>query len=436
VTVDEVDEVDEAVEGFLAHPHAVRLDCPVQPYAWGGREFLADLLGLPAVADEPRAELWIGAHPSAPSRAVIDGARVALDALVARAPQALLGPAASRFGALPYLLKVLDVRAMLSIQAHPTRAQAEDGVARENAAGVPIGAAHRNYRDASHKPEAQVALTEFWLLHGFRPIDQMRAVLGARRELAEISRWLAGSESGGLPARARLERLYTRVMTMPQRDVDGLLDPLLERLMPQYEAGRIDPASPDFWAARAAGAFVRPGGHRDRGILSIYLLNLVRLAPGEGTFIGAGVLHAYLSGVAVEVMASSDNVLRGGLTPKHVDVPELLRILRFDPCVPVVTRGEVRSPGERVFEGPAEEFELRRLVLPPGATHVARAAAGPDTLVVLEGEVVVHGVGDTVPAPRGTAVFVPAGLHYELTTGAGALVFVAAVRSVSEICDT
>jgi mannose-6-phosphate isomerase len=432
----------EAIARFAAHPHPLRLQPVIQPYAWGGHEFLADLVGLPSAPGQPRAELWAGAHPGGPATVHLgDDIHMRLDELVERAAPAVLGRASlARFGPhLPYLLKVLDVRAMLSIQAHPTLEQAAEGFAREDAAGVPRSAPHRNYRDANHKPEAQVALTEFWLLYGFRPLREIRRLLGERPELAPLLSALpAGTESPEADAPAALRRLYTHMMTMPQPEIDALLDPLLQRLAghvhpasPSSSSSSADPApagfSPDFWAARAASEFALPGGARDRGILSIYLLNLVRLAPGQATFIGPGVLHAYLSGVAVEIMASSDNVLRGGLTPKHVDVPELLRILRFDPTVPQVVDGEVVSAVEREFRGPAEEFVLARLDLGPGR-EVCRRSTSAEVLLVVEGDLAVAGAGGSLALGRGQLALVPADVEATLTAAAhGATVFRAAV---------
>jgi mannose-6-phosphate isomerase len=422
----------EAIARFAAHPRLLRLEPVIQPYAWGGHEFLADLVGIAPAVDQPCAELWAGAHPGGPAVVRLgDDVRMRLDELVDSAPEAVLGrPSLDRFGPhLPYLLKVLDVRTMLSIQAHPTLEQARAGFAREQAAGVPNSSPTRNYRDPNHKPEAQVALSEFWLLYGFRPVHAIRHLLGERRELAPLLALLP--EVHAADDAAALQGLYEHVMTMPQDDVDAMLDPLIRRLAAQVDATSsgplLAPTSPDYWALRAAREFVLPGGARDRGIVSIYLLNLVRLQPGQATFIGPGVLHAYLSGVAVEIMASSDNVLRGGLTPKHVDVPELLRILRFEPVVPQVVDGDAVSGVEREYRGPAEEFALSRLTLQPGQ-RARRRSASAEVLLVLEGDAVAEGPGEPLSLRRGQLALVPAGLDYQLKAEAGtATVFRAAL---------
>ena len=254
--------------------------------------------------------------------------REPLDKLIAEAPEAILGQAANAHfgGRLPYLFKILDVHKMLSIQAHPTLAQARRGFARENAEGISLEASSRNYKDDNHKPEIGVALTEFWMLHGFRPLEQIAETFGQYSRAGCADARLspaAGCRPATImrPAAGLLRELYSNVMTMPQEQVDSLLNALLSRLQAKPPS---DKDSADYWALRAAENFPLPGGHRDRGIFSVYLLNLVHLRPGQGTFQPAGVLHAYLEGVNVELMANSDNVLRGGLTTKHVDVPELL----------------------------------------------------------------------------------------------------------------
>ncbi len=412
----------------------------VQHYDWGGLDFIPTLLGSANAERKPCAELWIGAHPKAPSIVELAEREVPLNQFIAEAPQNILGPSASdRFGGtLPYLFKVLDVARMLSIQVHPTREQARNGFARENAAGIAPQAAERNYKDENHKPEVAVALTEFWMLHGFRPLEQIAETLNAVPELRTIMPdfaqrlALAGDAAG---ARGELLRdFYRTVMTMPQERADTLLDQLVTRLA---AAGPTDKNDPDYWVVRAAATFPPVEGHRDRGIFTIYLLNLVRLRPGQGTFQPAGVLHAYLEGVNVELMANSDNVLRGGLTPKHVDVPELLRILSFDSGVPQVLEGELSGSGERVYRTTSDEFEVSRIDLAPGQEHRARAAHGPDSIVVLEGSAILISSGQNIPLVRGSIVFVPFGTEYVLhATDAFATLFKATVPGRSAVISS
>ena len=403
----------------------------VQHYDWGGYDFIPGLLGIANSGRMPFAELWMGAHPMAPATADVAGIAVPLDRLIAEAPERILGPLASaRFsGRLPYLFKVLDVASMLSIQVHPTKEQAAAGFARENAAGIDLGVAERNYKDANHKPEVAVALTDFWMLHGFRPLDQIAEALRKVPELRSIMPdFSARLERAGDATQARrdlLRDLYRTVMTMPQAHVDLVLNALVERLATSAQS---DKDGPDYWAARAVETFPPVEKHRDRGIFSTYLLNLVHLRPGQGTFQPAGTLHAYLEGVTVELMANSDNVLRGGLTRKHVDVPELMGILSFDDGTPQVLDGEPGGGPDRVYRTPSDDFELSRLDLAPSGHYLGQAAHGPDSIIVLDGAATLTARGRSIPLARGAIVFVPFGTHYSLNAGtAPAMLFKASI---------
>jgi mannose-6-phosphate isomerase len=348
-----------------------------------------------------------------------------LDQLIADAPEAILGQAAkARFGGrLPYLFKILDVHKMLSIQAHPTLAQARAGFARENAEGIRLDASHRNYKDDNHKPEIGVALTEFWMLHGFRPLEQIAQTFEHTPELGalmpEFPQRLAAAGHHHDSRRSLLRKLYSRVMTIPQEQVDSVLNPLLSRLQAKKVS---DKGDADYWALRAAENFPLPGGHLDRGIFSVYLLNLIHMQPGQGTFQPAGVLHAYLEGVNVELMANSDNVLRGGLTTKHVDVPELLNILTFEGGTPEILDGHQVSAQERVYRTPAEEFELRRIALPAAGRYAGEATYGPKALLVLHGAARLTAASRGVSLGRGSIVFIPCGTEFVLETRADDLV--------------
>jgi mannose-6-phosphate isomerase len=224
---------------------------------------------------------------------------------------------------------------------------------------------------------------------------------------------------------ALLRELYERVMTLPQSEVDAMLNPLLAALQQAPTPGKDDP---DYWALRAAENFPLPAGHRDRGLFSIYLLNLVHLQPGQGTYQPAGTLHAYLEGVNMELMANSDNVLRGGLTSKHVDVQELMRVLRFVSEKPAILDGERISPAETVYRTPAEEFELSRIQLSAGGGYRSVAPHGAQILLVLEGEVTARAAKQSLTLSRGEIVLAPDGVGYGLKSrSASATLFKAAV---------
>ncbi|MCC7341893.1 MAG: mannose-6-phosphate isomerase, class I [Bryobacterales bacterium] len=342
------------------------LEGRVQHYEWGGYAFIPALLGRRGKARKPHAEYWLGSHPNGSAIARGEGGRVPL---IEIAPD------------LPYLLKVLDARQMLSIQTHPNRAQARRGFAAENAAGIPLNAPTRNYKDANHKPEVHVALTPFWMLNGFRPWPQIVEILDAVPEF----RPLRSAKS--------LRALVRRILTLPEPT--RILEPLLARLRSEGAVSRQDPG---YWVLRAAETF--PSAAQDRGIFFLYLLNLVALQPGQGTYQPAGVLHAYLEGSTVELMANSDNVLRAGLTSKHVDTRELLRTISYAGEAPPILKGEPAGRGIRVYRTPSTEFELTRIHLSVASTR-RRVALGPVILLLTEGEARIGGI----PLHRGQAVF-------------------------------
>lgn len=325
----------------------------IQDYAWGGDAFLADFTQRQQPENTPWAELWLGAHPKGPAMT----SKGTLNELLKLAPSQWLGGATiERWGPqIPFLLKVLDVKKMLSIQVHPTKAAAEIGFAYEEMNGPERTAPNRNYRDNNHKPELGVAITDFYLLHGFKSIDAIR------KSLQEVPGWsalLPVLESGGL------EELYAHVMQADQAKVNTWLQPLSEAV----ENGDYQSSSADFWAQRAFEQYA-DNGNFDRGIFSIYWFNLVHLRPGEGIFQAAGVPHAYLEGVCVELMANSDNVLRGGLTPKHIDVPELMKQLDFTPVNPNVLKATGSDDGIwKTYQTPAPDFELSKLEIAVGET--------------------------------------------------------------------
>ena len=413
-----------AVRAFVSRPRPLLLEGAVKHYEWGGREFIPGLLGRANPDGLPFGELWMGAHPRAPATAFVDGIPVGLDALVAGAPVEILGESdARRFGGrLPYLFKVLDARSMLSLQAHPSLAQARAGFARENEAGIPLDAPTRSYGDDNHKPEVHAALTEFWMLHGFRPLAEIADTLEAVPELTRLGpgfRTLlrrAGSDPG--EGRSLLRGLYGALMALPQPEVDRMIDTLVQRL---ERSPHEDRDRHEYWALRAARTHPLPDGHRDRGVAAIYLLNLVHLHPGEGTFQPAGTLHAYLEGTTVELMTSSDNVLRGGLTRRHVDAQELLRTLTFESGLPTVLDGRRVSDTERVYEAPVGEFLLSRIEPRPDAAHAETRDHGPDCLVVIAGAARAVTVEDTLELPRGASCLVPAGIAYRLEADGGAV---------------
>ncbi len=384
---------------------AFRLAGKVQHYAWGGYDFIPALLGIEPEAGVPYAEYWMGAHEKAPSEIIDpDGTRAALNDLIAAQPEKTLGATIARqYGRLPFLFKVLDVREMLSIQVHPSKTEAEEGFARENALGIPLDAPERNYKDDNHKPELQVALSDFWLLHGFRPQEQLQAILNQIPEFASLRPIFASDGYAGL---------YECVMTLPVQRINELLEPLAKRILPQYEAGMLEKSSPDYWAATAIQK--KQAGNYDRGIFSIYFFNLVHLRPGQAIFQDAGVPHAALRGQALEIMANSDNVIRGGLTPKHIDVPELLKRIIFQSMTPQIIEGRAGvQAGEVCYDTPAPDFALSRITLSQGQ-HYTQTTHSIEILLCLSGEALLHANGQTIHMGRGECAVVFADKSYDL----------------------
>ncbi len=353
----------------------------VQHYKWGGFSFIPDLLSVSNEDQEPFAELWFGAHPKGPAQVHSEAEDISLDLLIERNPE-LLSPEIQHFfnGKFPYLLKVLDVRKMLSIQAHPTKEKAEIGFSKENELGIPVTAPHRNYRDDNHKPEVMIALTEFWLLHGFRKKTEIRHLVDSHPIFQPFESAFQNDD---------IRSLYKTIMETPQGQVDAILSPYIVSLREQAQQKKLSKNQPEFWAARAVQDIEDETG-LDRGIFSIFLLNLVRLDIGQGIFQGAGIPHAYLEGVNVELMANSDNVFRGGLTYKHVDVPELLESLIFDEITPSILTGEISSKTETNFPVPVPDFALSRIHLTKELVHQGRSAS-PEIFILLSGSVIVNG---------------------------------------------
>jgi len=406
----------------ISRATAVPIVPSLRRYAWGDTRFLADLLGLGDRGTGPVAEAWYGAHPLAPATARASAGEVPLDELVALHGEALLGPeVADRFGALPYLLKVLAAARPLSIQVHPSAAQAAAGHAAEEAAGVAADAPERRYRDPSAKPELIVALTPFDALCGFRSGDQIAAALAGLPELRPLLPAFAPA-AGPTGLRALLDAWFA----LADAEVAPALQALIDRLAAEEARAPLAATAPAHWALRAHRELAGDGAP-DRGLLLVFLLELVHLEPGEALFLPAGVPHAYLHGAGVEIMASSDNVLRAGLTAKHVDAAELMRTVRLDAGAPPVLSPALAEDGlEATYPVPAAEFDLRRLRLHAGAT-AERIAHGPETLLALPDaastEVTVACGDRQVTLGPGGACLLPHGARYTVASSGPATVF-------------
>ncbi len=387
-----------------------RMKNTVQEYQWGSRTFIPELLGRKIPSDRPMAELWMGAHPKAPSMVEVEGRWVSLLDVIEAHPAEVLGQdVVQRFGRqLPYLFKVLAAGQPLSIQAHPNLAQAREGFARENRIGIALDDPRRNYRDANHKPELICALTGFWALKGFRRVDAILdglQPLGDPHLLPELELLRRRPDAEGL------KRFFGELMALDSERRGRVVSAVVEEARPR--AGE-DPACR--WVLNLAQAY--PG---DIGVLAPLMMNLVHLAPGEAMFLEAGQLHAYLSGSGIELMANSDNVLRGGLTPKHIDVPELLRVLRFSTGAPRILHAQDIGGGEAVYRQPADEFSLSVITLEKDRP-VQRPGRGVEILLCLEGGAEISGDSSgRLMLSRGDSVLVPAAVRRCTLAGEGVL---------------
>jgi mannose-6-phosphate isomerase len=413
-------------------PGIYRLKGTIKHYDWGGTSFIPSLLQMENKDNQPFAEYWMGVHPQDNCTAELPNhQRVLLKEYLKNNPEFLGNDVQQRFGHLPYLFKVLDVHKMLSIQVHPLKAEAEKEFARENAEGIPIDSIRRNYKDDNHKPELMVALSDFWLLHGFKPAEALTYTLLNVVELREL-----------LPVfnQSGYEGLYKHVMEMPQAEVNRILQPLINNLATIYKDKQPDKSDEDFWAAKAAYSFPHQG-KIDRGIFSVYLFNLVHLKKGEGIFQDAGLPHAYLEGQNVEIMASSDNVLRGGLTNKHIDVKEVLKHVKCEPTHVCILSGEeidndppssqqgpaLRKAREKIYKTSAPDFQLSVFELKAGEI-VSFSPVTAEIILLTEGNAELDNGSGAIKLEAGhpSAIVFP-GKEVKLSSSSGATVFRASV---------
>ncbi|MFZ9220254.1 MAG: mannose-6-phosphate isomerase, class I [Sediminibacterium sp.] len=341
-------------------------------YDWGGTQFIPQLMQLKNDQNKPFAEYWMGAHLSAP--AIIDTDQygsIPLDQLLEKDKS---------FGSLPYLYKILDVASMLSIQVHPDKASAAIGFEKEEKAGISIDASNRNYKDKNHKPEVMVALSDFWLLHGFLAPALLQKRLEDFKPLNVLVKEFANDD---------YKNLYQHFMQLDTAASDAILKPLLEEAMASVKNGSVDKMHPHWWANKYYNGVV-PVSNIDKGIFSIYILNIVYIPKNQGIFQGAGLLHAYLEGQNIELMANSDNVLRGGLTPKHVDINELIQHVQFKPTYPAVMEGTPINVNEVNYPCPVADFGLSKIAIKAGESYTIHTQS-IEMLLVMEGQIEING---------------------------------------------
>ncbi len=387
----------------------------VQNYAWGGYDYIPQLIGFDNTAHKPCAEYWMGAHPSA-SSIISDGENsVSLNEYITNNPtETITKQVFDRFSELPYLFKILDVKDMLSIQVHPTKKEAEKGFDLEEAAGIPITAPNRNYKDRNHKPEVMVALSEFWLLHGFKSETALEKTLEDIKEFNVLI---------GLFRQQGYKGLYQFVMEMDQSNIDTLLSSLVERELRKKANNELTKADAGWWVCKLfeEGQEIK---NIDKGIFSIYFFNIVKANPGEAVFQGAGIPHAYLEGQNVELMANSDNVLRGGLTPKHIDVPELMKHTLFEPVIPNVMSGTDIGNNEVHYPCPVPDFGIKKITL--NSDQHQSQATSLEIIIAIEGGAVLNGSRNLV-IKQGEAVAIFPGENYTIESSGRCILYKAFV---------
>ncbi len=385
------------------------LDNELRHYPWGSKDGIPSLLNFKNSEQTPIAELWMGAHSSAPSRIITSSGPVTLNDAIRNNPDYFLGTdCRKRFGdTLPYLFKVLSAEHPLSIQAHPAKAQAKEGWNRENRRGIPLSSPERNYHDQNHKPETILALSRFTALCGFRPVEET-AKLIRQTGIRDLVSPIATLEANG-DYRMFLQELWSLSETVKKRIT--------------VELFRILDSIPNFSASNAerhplsAVRLLATEYPDDIGILSPLYLNTVLLEPGEALYLPAGILHAYLSGTGLELMANSDNVLRGGLTKKHVDIRELLSVITPGSHTPqrVIP---VSSETVSRYPSPAEEFEISIIQLESNSLESDFSA--PSIILVTHGTLEIRdGRHRSDTLPRGSSIFIPAGAGTLTLSGEG-----------------
>ena len=388
-------------------PEEAPLDFPlplrnqIMDYAWGSRTAIARLLGAPAPSGKPQAELWMGAHPKAPSKVFVNGKWISLADLIQRKGESVLGPAVARAFSfrMPFLFKVLAAEKPLSLQAHPDAQKAKEGFERENALDIPLHAPHRNYRDDNPKPEFLCALGPFWALCGFRKVSEILN-LGRRFVSNALKQELQDLQNH--PGPSGLKAFFRALMTLDEPRKKAVIE---EALSAEKAGAHEAPVLQ--WIRALAREYPM-----DIGVISPVFLNLLHLMPGEGIFLPPGVLHAYLEGVGVELMANSDNVLRGGLTQKHVDLEALMDVLAFREYQASVSKPVPTGSCERRFEIPVDAFCLSRIDVSKGTPCRVDHRSGFDILLCVKGSGSIKTAqqnGET-PFRRGASFLIPASL--------------------------
>ncbi len=378
------------------------LENVIQNYSWGSYTAIGNLLGQEISSSNPQAELWMGAHPSASSMITMNGKRISLLELLTLYPEDILGKSTiKKFGKnLPFLFKVLAAQKPLSIQAHPNSKQAKEGFNTENKKKIPLYASNRQYKDRNHKPECICALTDFWLLKGFRSIS---AIVSFMEELSDGLLENEVSQLKKNPRAIGLKNFYQVLMTADSAKKDDLIHTVVVNAQKDVDA---DPSYR--WILELYQEY-----GNDMGVLSPLLMNLICLKPGEAMFLSSGELHAYLQGVGIEAMANSDNVIRGGLTSKHVDISELLKIANFEEQSRDILVPEETGTGEKSYPCKAEEFVISIIQVNGHTDYRSLQKRNVEIMICVDGTAAIYDADNSksIALNKGTSVLIPAAVN-------------------------
>ncbi len=392
------------------------LDNEIKDYAWGSHTAMGELFGLPNPDNQPQAEMWLGAHIAGCSHIITANGKENLAAFIATDPEKILGKkTAEKFSGLPFLLKILSAAMPLSIQVHPSKSAAERGFAKENQAGIPLGAPHRNYKDDNHKPELIYALTAFQALNGFREIDEI-IDLFQQAKISSLQIPIASLKNQ--PDSEGLQQFFTTVMELEE---DTRIQAISELLNNISEKGNTD--------SRSVFAFIEQLNElypNDVGLFAPLLLNIITLQPHEAMFLYAETPHAYIEGTGIEIMANSDNVLRSGLTPKHIDTKELLANVEYvpKPFATLKLHPEAIGSGHQTFPVPVTDFAFDVIQLTHQGDEKPITVNSAEIVLCLTGKITLTDTDNqqSITIEKGQSVFIPAYTEKYTVTGIGGVV--------------
>jgi len=382
----------------------------IKEYAWGSTSEIASLLGEETPSKNPQAELWMGTHPNAPSEALFDSSWIPLENLIEKYPDDILGPEVNKKykGKLPFLFKFLSASQPLSIQAHPDAKKAEEGFLKENNLNIALDAPNRNYKDPFHKPEIICAITPLLALAGFRSVEEILSLF------SEINSPELQTHTEPLkqnPTSDGLKSMFSNLWSLPKDDQIKIINEVCD------SAASVQDKNEAYqWIIKLNHFY--PG---DIGVLSPILLNLVNLKPGEALFLPSSELHSYLGGVGIELMSNSDNVLRGGLTSKHMDVDELLLALNFNERKVNTEPYFLNNNQEFSFQSMTDDFCLSIISVSSDSSHESAENRNVEILICTEGKLSITDLTNnaTLPLNKGMSFLIPASVSKYKIEGDG-----------------